>query len=261
MSNVAELFDLRGKVAIVTGASSGLGEGFARTLVDAGATVVAAARRLDRLEVLAKELDGTQPGQGKVVPVACDVTSEDDRRRLVETAVAVTGHIDVLINNAGMPGPPNAEQETPEGFAALLDLNLSSGFHLAAHVASTVIEGAPLSIVNIASVIGLVSTAPIGGASYAASKAGILGLTRELAGQWGRRGIRVNAIVPGWFDTEMTDGLFTNDKSAGWVRRNTMLGRGGAPGEVDGALLFLASPASTYVTGHALVVDGGWTAR
>ena len=109
--------------------------------------------------------------------------------------------------------------------------------------------------------IGLVSTAPIGGASYAASKAGILGLTRELAGQWGRRGIRVNAIVPGWFDTEMTDGLFTNEKSAGWVRRNTMLGRGGEPGEVDGALLFLASPASSYVTGHALVVDGGWTAR
>jgi len=254
MSNVAELFDLHGKVAIVTGASSGLGEGFARTLVDAGATVVAAARRLDRLEVLAKELDG-------IVPVACDVTSDDDRRRLVETAVAISGHIDVLVNNAGMAGPPDAEQETAEGFAGLLDLNLASGFHLATQAAATVADGASLSIINISSVIGLVSTAPIGGASYAASKAGILGLTRELAGQWGRRGIRVNAIVPGWFDTEMTDGLFTNDKSAGWVRRNTMLGRGGQPGEVDGALLFLASPASSYVTGHSLVVDGGWTAR
>ena len=259
MSYVADLFDLRGKVAIVTGASSGLGEGFARTLVDAGATVVAAARRLDRLEVLAKELDGAGPG--RVVPVACDVTSDDDRRRLVETAAGLTGHLDILVNNAGMPGPPYAEQETPEGFAGLLDLNLASGFHLASLVASTVAEGTSVSIVNISSVIGLVSTAPIGGASYAASKAGILGLTRELAGQWGRRGIRVNAIVPGWFDTEMTDGLFDNEKSAGWVRRNTMLGRGGEPGEVDGALLFLASPASSYVTGHALVVDGGWTAR
>ena len=248
------LFDLQGKVAIVTGASSGLGEGFARTLVGAGATVVAAARRLDRLEVLAKELDG-------IVPVACDITSDDDRRRLVETAASITGHIDVLVNNAGMPGVPYAEQETVEGFAALLDLNLASGFHLAAAVAATVSDGHALSVVNISSVIGLVSTAPIGGASYAASKAGIIGITRELAGQWGRRGIRVNAIVPGWFDTEMTDGLFTNDKSAGWVRRNTMLGRGGEPGEVDGALLFLASPASSYVTGHALVVDGGWTAR
>ena len=252
------MFDLHGKVAIVTGASSGLGEGFARTLVGAGATVVAAARRLDRLEVLAKEL---AEGPGRVVPVACDVTSADDRRRLVETAADITGHIDVLVNNAGMPGVPYAEQETVEGFAGLLELNLASGFHLAALVAATLTAGSTLSIVNISSVIGLVSTAPIGGASYAASKAGIIGLTRELAGQWGRRGIRVNAIVPGWFDTEMTDGLFTNDKSAGWVRRNTMLGRGGEPGEVDGALLFLASPASSYVTGHALVVDGGWTAR
>jgi NAD(P)-dependent dehydrogenase (short-subunit alcohol dehydrogenase family) len=260
-SRVRDLFDLRGSVAIVTGASSGLGEGFARTLVDAGATVVAAARRLDRLEVLAKELDGNGSSGGKVVPVACDVTSEADRHRLVETAAGITGHIDVLVNNAGMPGPPNAEQESVAGFAALLDLNLASGFHLAAQAASTVAEGRTLSVVNISSVIGLVSTSPIGGASYAASKAGILGLTRELAGQWGRRGIRVNAIVPGWFDTEMTDGLLANDKSAGWVRRNTMLGREGGPGEVDGALLFLASPASSYVTGHSLVVDGGWTAR
>ncbi len=260
-SNARDLFDLQGKVAIVTGASSGLGESFARTLVGAGATVVAAARRLDRLEVLAKELDGTTPGQGRVVPVRCDVTSADDRELLVEVAARITGHIDVLVNNAGMPGVPQAEQETVEGFAALLNLNLAAGFHLAAQVAATASEDRSLSIINISSVIGLVSTAPIGGASYAASKSGIIGLTRELAGQWGPRGIRVNAIVPGWFDTEMTDGLFSNDKSAGWVRRNTMLGRGGEPGEVDGALLFLASAASSYVTGHALVVDGGWVAR
>jgi len=254
MDGVGQLFDLTGRVAIVTGASSGLGEGFARTLAGAGATVVAAARRLDRLEVLAKEHD-------RVVPVRCDVTAADDRAHLVEVAAGITGRVDVLVNNAGMPGVPNAEDETAAGFAALLDLNLAAGFHLAAAVAATVPEGGSLSVVNVASVIGLVSTAPIGGASYAASKAGILGLTRELAGQWGRRGIRVNAVVPGWFDTEMTDGLFTDERSAGWVRRNTMLGRGGEPGEVDGALLFLASPASSYVTGQALVVDGGWTAR
>ena len=120
-SNVRDLFDLQGKVAIVTGASSGLGESFARTLVGAGATVVAAARRLDRLEVLAKELDGTTPGQGRVVPVRCDVTSADDRELLVEVAAGITGHIDVLVNNAGMPGVPHAEEETVEGFAALLE--------------------------------------------------------------------------------------------------------------------------------------------
>jgi NAD(P)-dependent dehydrogenase (short-subunit alcohol dehydrogenase family) len=160
-----------------------------------------------------------------------------------------------------MPGVPHAEEETVDGFASLIDHNLAAGFHLATRVAGTVPEGSTLSVINISSVIGLVSTAPIGGASYAASKSGLIGLPRELAGQWGRRGIRVNAIVPGWFDTEMTEGLFTNDKSAGWVRRNTMLGRGGDDGEVDGALLFLASAASSYVTGHALVVDGGWIAR
>jgi NAD(P)-dependent dehydrogenase (short-subunit alcohol dehydrogenase family) len=254
MPTPAELFDLTGRVAVVTGASSGLGEGFARALAGAGATVFAAARRIDRLRSLAEEVPG-------VVPVACDVTVPDDRAELVRRALAEGGGIDVLVNNAGRPGPPAAETDTPEVFDSLLELNLSAGFHLAVAVAATVPEGRALSIVNVSSVVGLVSTAPIGGASYAASKAGVLGLTRELAGQWGRRGIRVNAVVPGWFDTEMTDGLFTNEKSANWVRRNTMLGRGGRTGEVDGALLFLASDASSYVTGHTLVVDGGWTAR
>ncbi|MFL6107390.1 MAG: SDR family NAD(P)-dependent oxidoreductase [Marmoricola sp.] len=259
--HVRALFDLHGKVSVVTGASSGLGESFARVLAAAGSTVVVAARRLDRLEVLAKEFDPAIPGVGRIVPVRCDVTSPEDRDHLVVLAAGITGDIDVLVNNAGMPGVPHAEDETIEGFAALLDLNLTAGFHLATRVAGTVREGRPLSIINISSVIGLVSTAPIGGASYAASKSGTIGLTRELAGQWGRRGIRVNAIVPGWFDTEMTDGLFDDEKSAGWVRRNTMLGRGGEPGEVDGAVLFLASAASSYVTGHSLVVDGGWIAR
>lgn len=250
----AALFDLTGRVAIVTGASSGLGEGFARTLAAAGATVFAGARRTDRLRRLAEEVAG-------LVPVVCDVTDASSRSELVEAARAHNGHIDVLVNNAGKPGLPDAEQETVATFDALLEVNLAAGFHLAVDVASTVQEGRTASIINISSVIGLVSTAPIGGAAYAASKAGVLGLSRELAGQWGRRGIRVNAIVPGWFDTEMTDGLFTNDKSATWVRRNTMLGRGGATGEVDGALLFLASDASSYVTGQTIVVDGGWTAR
>ncbi|MBY6436869.1 MULTISPECIES: SDR family NAD(P)-dependent oxidoreductase [Rhodococcoides] len=250
----AALFDLSGRSAVVTGASSGLGLGFARTLVAAGATVYAAARRAERLEALAEDLPG-------LVPVRCDVTVDEDRRALLDRCRAETGRVDVLVNNAGMPGPPDAEQETPAGFAAILDVNLLAGFHLATYLASSTDDGASASIVNISSVVGLVSTAPIGGASYAASKAGVLGLTRELAGQWGRRGIRVNAVVPGWFDTEMTDGLFENEKSAGWVRRNTMLGRGGSPGEVDGAVLFLASDASSYVTGHTLVVDGGWTAR
>ncbi|MEU1980765.1 SDR family oxidoreductase [Nocardia sp. NPDC019395] len=249
-----DLFGLDGRVAVVTGASSGLGAGFARALAGAGATVYAAARRMDRIQ----ELAAAEP---RIIPVRCDVTEPDDRAALVDRCYEQSGRLDILVNNAGRPGPPNAEQETDAEFRAILDLNLLAGFHLATYAASRLPDGERASYINISSVIGLVSTAPIGGASYAASKAGVLGLTRELAGQWGRRGIRVNAVVPGWFDTEMTDGLFSNDKSAGWVRRNTMLGRGGHTGEVDGAVVFLASDASSYMTGQALVVDGGWTAR
>lgn len=249
-----DAFDLTGRVAIVTGASAGLGDGFARTLAGAGATVVAAARRMSRLEKLAADVPG-------LVPVECDVTRADDRARLIATASAINGGIDVLVNNAGMAGPPDALTETAEEFSAIIDLNLTAGFRLAVETVKALPAGRGASIINISSVVGLVSTAPIGGAGYAASKAAVIGITRELAGQWGRRGVRVNALVPGWFDTEMTDGLFSNEKSAGWVRRNTMLGRGGREGEVDGALLFLASDASSYVTGNALAVDGGWTAR
>ncbi|WKN48458.1 SDR family NAD(P)-dependent oxidoreductase [Nocardioides sp. Arc9.136] len=254
MAGLPALFDLTGRVAVVTGASSGLGDGFARTLAAAGATVVAAARRADRLAALAAEVPG-------LVPVQCDVTDPADRERLVATAGEINGGIDVLVNNAGRAGPPDALTETADEFGSVLDLNLTAGFHLAVAAVAALPEGRPASIVNVSSVVGLVSTAPIGGAGYAASKAAVVGLTRELAGQWGRRGVRVNVVVPGWFDTEMTDGLFTNEKSAGWVRRGTMLGRGGQEGEVDGALLFLASDASSYVTGHVLCVDGGWTAR
>lgn len=248
------MFDLTGRVAVVTGASSGLGDGFARVLAAAGATVVAAARRVERLEALAADVPG-------LVPVACDVTDAGDRDRLVATAASINGGIDVLVNNAGMPGPPDALTETPEELDAILALNLTAGIRLAVETVRALPEDRGASIINVSSVVGLVSTAPIGGAGYAASKAAVIGVTRELAGQWGRRGVRVNALVPGWFDTEMTDGLFTNEKSAGWVRRNTMLGRGGRTGEVDGALLFLASDAASYVTGHVLAVDGGWTAR
>ncbi len=246
-------FKMDGRIAIVTGASSGLGEGFARSLSSAGATVIAVGRRLDRLEQLANEVPG-------IVPVQADVTKEEDRAALI-AAANERGPIDVLVNNAGKPGGPDALAETVAEFESLLSLNLVAGFALSTAVVRSLPENHGASIINISSVVGLGSTAPIGGAGYAASKAGVIGLTRELAGQWGRRGVRVNALVPGWFDTEMTDGLFTNDKSANWVRRGTMLNREGRAGEVNGALLFLASDASSYVTGQVIAVDGGWTAK
>ncbi|MEU3615415.1 SDR family oxidoreductase [Streptomyces sp. NPDC006872] len=254
---VTELFSLQGRTAVVTGASSGLGARFATVLASAGATVLAAARRLDKLKELAD-------GEPRIRPVVCDVSRAEDRVRLMETALDETGRIDVLVNNAGAPGAVRAEDESADHFADVLAVNLVAPFHLARLMAEATAHDhgrTTRSVVNVSSVLGLVSGAPLGGAAYAASKAGLVGLTRELAGQWGRSGVRVNALAPGWFRSEMTDGLFSDERSRRWVERGTMLGRGGEPGELDGALLYLASDASSYCTGHVLTVDGGWTAR
>lgn len=189
------------------------------------------------------------------------MSREQDRRRLIETAMATTGRLDVLVNNAGTAGATRAADESSDDFAEVLAVNLVAPFHLARLMAESPPSGAARSIVNVASILGLVSAAPMGGAGYTASKAGLVGLTRELAGQWGGAGVRVNALAPGWFRSEMTEGLFADARSRAWVERNTMLRRGGEGGELDGALLFLASDASSYCTGQVLVVDGGWTAR
>lgn len=249
----AQLFDLTGRTALVTGASSGLGARFVRVLAAAGATVWATARRASRLDVLAEQVPGLRT-------VVADVSSEADRAALAERVVAESGPLDVLVNNAGAPSPAKPDRETSTQFTDVLGVDLVGPFHLA-QLAAAAADGRPLSIVNVSSIVGLVSTAPRGGASYAAGKAGLIGLTRQLAGHWGGAGVRVNALAPGWFRTEMNDAMFDDDASVRWIARNTMLRRGGDPGELDGALLFLASAASTYCTGQVLAVDGGWTAR
>ncbi|MFE4535400.1 SDR family NAD(P)-dependent oxidoreductase [Streptomyces scopuliridis] len=254
----SELFSLAGRTAIVTGASAGLGARFATVLAGAGATVFAAARRVGRLTELAD-------ADARIHPVACDVSLAADRARLVETALTTTGRVDVLVNNAATSGERRAEDESPDTFAEVLGVNLTAPFHLARLAAEAPAHAeAPVggrSVINVSSILGLVSAAPLGGAGYAASKAGLIGLTRELAGQWGRDGVRVNALAPGWFRTEMTADLFGDERSGRWVERNTLLRRGGDGHELDGALLFLASDASSYCTGQVLTVDGGWTAR
>jgi NAD(P)-dependent dehydrogenase (short-subunit alcohol dehydrogenase family) len=214
---------------------------------------------VDRLSELAE-------ADGRIHPVACDVSRAEDRGRLTDTVLTTTGRFDVLVNNAGTAGAPRAADESPDEFADVLAVNLVAPFHLARLMAeaagpTSLSNNGGRSIVNVASILGLVSGAPMGGASYAASKAGLLGLTRELAGQWGRAGVRVNALAPGWFRSEMTEALFADARSTAWVERNTMLRRGGEGSELDGALLFLASDASSYCTGQVVVVDGGWTAR
>jgi NAD(P)-dependent dehydrogenase (short-subunit alcohol dehydrogenase family) len=249
------VFRLDGRVAIVTGASSGLGDRFARVLHAAGARVVVAARRQDRLDALAAELPGT-------LAVRCDVADDDDLEALVAATVDRHGRIDVLVNNAGIGTPVPAEDEPIADFRRTVDVNLNALFLLSQLVARHMMAADGGSIVNVASILGLVASAPIKQAAYAASKGGVVNLTRELGAQWARKGVRVNAIAPGWFPTEMTTEMFVaGSASAAFLARNCPMGRGGELHELDGALLFLAGDASTYVTGQTLAVDGGWTAR
>ncbi|MEJ7584075.1 MAG: SDR family oxidoreductase [Acidimicrobiales bacterium] len=251
-----DLFRLDGRCAIVTGASSGLGERFARVLHGAGATVVAAARRLDRLKAMAADCGDA------MVPVACDVTDEADLERLVSTAVEVGGgRLDVLVNNAGIGGPVPAEVEPFDDFRRVVDVNLNALFRLSQLAFEPLVANGGGTIVNVASMLGLVASAPIKQAGYCASKGAVVNLTRELACQWARKGVRVNAIAPGWFPSEMTTEMWGDESSMAYLGRNCPMGRGGAEHELDGALLFLASDASSYVAGQILTVDGGWTAR
>ena len=248
-------FGLDAKVALVTGASAGLGARFARVLAEAGASVALVARRADRLEAVAAGLD-----DALVVPA--DLADPEQRASAVAAAVDRFGRIDVLVNNAGISdGPQRAETEDPADFAHAVEVNLNAAFHLSRLVAPGMIDGSGGSIVNITSVHGLVASSPNRQAGYVASKAGLIGLTRELACQWATGGIRVNAIAPGYFATDLTDEMLASERGREWIERNTPMRRAGAEHELDGVLVFLASEASTYVTGQTIAVDGGWTAR
>ncbi len=251
-----QLFGLDGRVAIVTGASSGLGERFARILHAAGATVVATARRADRLEALADELGD------RLVPEVADVTDHEATDRVVARAIERWGRIDVLVNNAGVGTVVPAEDEPIDSFRWTMDVNLIGLFAITQQVGRHMIEARSGSIVNIASMLGLVASTPVKQAGYCASKGAVVNLTRELAAQWARKGVRVNAIAPGWFPSEMThEEMFEKESGRSFITSNCPMGRGGEQEELDGALLYLASDASTYVCGHVLTVDGGWTIR
>jgi NAD(P)-dependent dehydrogenase (short-subunit alcohol dehydrogenase family) len=245
-------FDLDGRVALLTGASSGLGVQFAHALRAAGAKLMLAARRESQLRDLADELQCSYR--------VTDVGLEEDRIAVVGDTVSELGGLDILVNNAGIASVKPAESETTEAFERVLRINLIAPFALAREAGRHMLDQGRGSIINVASTLGVVGNGQVPDAAYAASKGGLVNMTRELAAQWARRGVRVNAIAPGYFQSEMTTSMFNDERSLKWIKRKTPMGRAGLPGELDGALLFLASDLSSYVTGHILAVDGAWTA-
>src|SRR5262245_44385590 len=245
-----------GRVAVVTGASSGIGAALAEGLCGAGARVALAARRRERIDELATRLSADG---GDAVAFACDVSVEADVDRLASDVIARFGRVDLLVNNAGITEVVAAEQEPLTTFERVVATNLTGAFLCAQRFGRAMLAGGGGAIVNVASVLGMVGSGQVPQASYAASKGGLINLTRELAAQWARKGIRVNALAPAWFPSEMTQDMFADEGGLRWIRNRTPMGRGGDPAELVGPLLFLASDAASYVTGQILAVDGGWT--
>ncbi len=253
--SILEKFRLDGKAGIVTGVSSGLGFAFVEGLAEAGADLLIAARRIDRLEKVAEKI--SKSTGRKIIPLKVDVTSEEDIKNMVRRADAAFGRIDVIVNNAGVAVMKPAVQVELEEWNKVIDVNLTGVFLCAREAAKYMIEkGIKGSIINIASGYGeLADTTPA--SSYYASKAGVINLTRGLANEWGHFGIRVNSICPGWFPTEMTQPFFDNKE---WVRHMSSkiaLGRVGKLDDMKPLIIFMASDASEYISGHAFEMLGG----
>ncbi|WP_327097603.1 glucose 1-dehydrogenase [Nocardia vinacea] len=246
------LFDISDKVAIVTGASSGLGRQFATAMAERGAYVVVVARRTEQLLALVDKYPE------RIRAVSADVTKEDQVQDVLDRTLEWRGAIDIVVNNAGITSIQPAEDEDVETFSKVLDVNLVALYRLCHLAGRHMLEQGRGTIINIASINSFVASWSIPQAGYCASKGAVTSLTRELAAQWADRGIRVNALAPGYFPSELTEELFASSAGERRFRRMPMR-RGGREDELNGALVFLASDASSYMTGQTLVIDGGWT--
>ncbi len=246
------LFDLGGKVALVTGASSGLGNHFSRTLASAGAVVVAGARRTDRLEALVAEISAAG---GRAHAVSLDVADPDSIARAMARTLDLAGAPDILVNNAGIAQAKPSLELAEEDWRQVMGTNLDGAWRMAQAVAKSMVAAKKGgSLVNIASILGLRVAGSL--LAYAAAKAALIQVTKALALEWARHGIRVNAIAPGYVETEMNRDFFRTEAGQAMVKRVPQR-RIGSPADLDGALLLLASGASSYMTGSVVVVDGG----
>ena len=251
-------FDLTGQVAIVTGCSSGLGVQMAKALASQGANIVALARRQNMIDAVAAQLRESFGVQA--VGVACDITDTQQVAAAVDTVLKQFGRIDILINNAGTGAVAPAEDITDEQFANEMNIDLFGSFKMAREVAKRAMIPAGYGrIINIASMYGLVGNKIAPASPYHAAKGGVVNLTRALACEWGEKGINVNAICPGYFETPLTKETLDSEFFQNYARTMIPLARYGREGELDTAAIFLASPASTYVNGVILPVDGGYT--
>jgi len=248
----AEMFSLKGRVALVTGASSGLGVQFAKALADNGAAVALVARRADRLKSLKDEIEGKG---GRAVAIEADITDHAAIARAFDAAEKAFGTVTILVNNAGIAHGGRAVEMPPEEWRKVLSTNLDAVFFWAQEAARRLLAAKKQgAIVNIASVLGLAVSK--GAVAYAAAKAGVVQVTKALAVELAFKGVRVNAIAPGWFVTEMNDDYLSSEAGAA-IKREIPMGRFGNSGDLDGALLLLVSDAGSYITGATVVVDGG----
>ncbi|WP_420850662.1 SDR family NAD(P)-dependent oxidoreductase [Pseudomonas umsongensis] len=250
---MSTLFSLKDKVVLVTGASSGLGAHFAQVVSGAGAKVVIAARRVERLQALAEQLRGKG---GEVIAVALDVTSRASVESAFDLAWQTFGVVDVVINNAGVGGAVKALEVTEQDWSTMISTNLDGVWRVAQCAAQRMAkEGKGGSIINIASILG--ERVGTGLSHYCAAKAGVLQLTKALALEFARYDIRVNAIAPGYFQTEMNDGYFNSEKGQAYIKAAVPMRKLGQLEQLEGPLLLLASAAGSFMTGATLAVDGG----
>jgi len=258
MDSLDSLFSLRGHVGLVTGASSGLGLECAWALAIGGADVVLVARRAERLEKLAGDLRKLGV---RALPIAADVSVDADLDRVVATAAAELGEVDILVNNAGISPTGRAEKMTREAWDSTLAVNLTAPMMLSQRIGRRLIEARkPGRIINMGSIQSIIASGVYRMVAYAAAKAGLANVTRQLAVEWAGYGINVNAIAPGWIPTEATELGLTKAGNRERMELFTPMGRLGKPEEIRGAVIFLASPAASYVTGAIICVDGGYTA-